>query len=360
MAVRKIARSWQFDFKISGHTRQRKAGFRTQAEALEAERQRRSDLISGRKRILFVDAYQMYLSGTTLKPLSRDHWKRCWVNIEPVLGHLYIEEVDTPAMDALKATLPSHLAPSSINHRLALVSAILHFLWKRRLIGSVPYIPRESVPQTESGWYTAEERDRFFDAMFELRPRWFAFYYLSMRLGLRLGEEYSVSKSRIRDAPVRLIIDRAVQRGNKERPAQLGTRKNNKTLTLALTPDLVDAIRWHINQGYSGEEFLFSPSGQFPKYLTSHRRPLLAVQRALGLRELSHSRIGRHSVASQAATGGHSMKAIQAQLGHQSVQSTDHYAHLGDGAQLRLVQDLEPASPPHVNLRSTGTDDEET
>ena len=151
--------------------------------------------------------------------------------------------------------------------------------------------------------------------------------------------------------------ERAVQRGNKERPALLGTRKNNKSLMLSLPRDVVDAIRWQINQGYSGEEFLFSANGTFPRHFDSHKRPLRSVQRALGLRALSHHQIGRHSVASQAATGGHSIKAIQAQLGHQSAQSTHLYAHLGYQAQLRLVEALQPVSPPHVNVRSTGADE---
>jgi hypothetical protein len=40
--------------------------------------------------------------------------------------------------------------------------------------------------------------------------------------------------------------------------------------------------------------------------------------------------------------------------------SADLYAHMGERGQLRLVQALEPVSPPHVNVRSTGTEDEET
>jgi integrase len=52
--------------------------------------------------------------------------------------------------------------------------------------------------------------------------------------------------------------------------------------------------------------------------------------------------------------GGHSIKAIQAQLGHRSEQSTHVYAHLGSDAQLRLVKALQPVAPPHVNVRSTG------
>jgi integrase len=109
------------------------------------------------------------------------------------------------------------------------------------------------------------------------------YFYLTMRLGLRRGEVYALAKSRIRESPPQLIIDRAVQRGAKDRPARLGTRKNNKTLTLSLTPDVADAIRWHVEQGYSGPEFLFVPGDSFPKRLDSHKR---AVQRALGLREL--------------------------------------------------------------------------
>ncbi|HEV3192203.1 MAG TPA: hypothetical protein VGY54_16940 [Polyangiaceae bacterium] len=62
-------------------------------------------------------------------------------------------------------------------------------------------------------------------------------------------------------------------------------------------------------------------------------RPLKLVQQKLGLRMLSHHKVGRHSVASQA---------------------------LGSGAQRRLVEALKPARAPHehalhVNLASTDT-----
>jgi len=164
--------------------------------------------------------------------------------------------------------------------------------------GRTPYVPTQRVPMTEPVWYGEEERDRLLDGMFRLQPRWYLFFYLTTRLGLRTGEVYAISKSRIRDIPPQLIVDRAVQRGNKERPALLGTRKNNRSLTLSLAQDVVDAIRWHIKQGYSGEEFLFSAD-------------------------------------------------------------THLYAHLGYQAQLRLVEALQPVSPPHVNVRSTGSNGED-
>jgi len=62
---------------------------------------------------------------------------------------------------------------------------------------------------------------------------------------------------------------------------------------------------------------------------------------------LSHHKVGRHSVASQAVTSGESVKAVKAQLGHKSEQSTHKYAHLGSGAQRRLVEGLKPGRAPH-------------
>jgi integrase len=353
MVVRKLAQSWQYDFTVPGYDRQRKAGYRTKAEAREAEGRAREDLIMGRKRVLFADAYEHYTSAITMKDRSRDSVEHLWRQIEPVLGHLFVEEVDTPAMDALKRALPHHLGPKSINNRLALVRAILRFGWKRGYLASVPYVPMESAPKTQPRWYPEQERDRFLDGLFELQPQWYTFYYITLRLGLRAGEVYAVSRSRLRDIPPQLIVDRAVQRGTKSRPAKLVPRKNNEAYVLDLTQDILDATRWHIRQGYAGPEFLFSKDGTFPRYIDGYKRPARVVQHTLGLPSLSHKGLGRHSVASQAATRGHSMKAIQAQLGHRSEQSTHVYAHLGSRAQLRLVEALQPVAPPHVNVRST-------
>jgi len=41
-------------------------------------------------------------------------------------------------------------------------------------------------------------------------------------------------------------------------------------------------------QGYAGPEFLFSKDGTFPRYIDSYKRPMVVVQRALGLRPMSH------------------------------------------------------------------------
>ena len=61
------------------------------------------------------------------------------------------------------------------------------------------------------------------------------------------------------------------------------TRKNDEAYVLDLPDDVMEAIQWHVREGFSGPEFLFSDDGEFPKYVDSHKRPLREVQRELGL-----------------------------------------------------------------------------
>jgi integrase len=366
MAVRKLRRSWQYDFTISGFGRQREGGYKTRTEALLAEKSARERLLSGGRQVLFREGYAQYMAATRMKDRGRDAYLHLWKRIGPELGHLYAEEVDTSALDTFKQSLPKHLAPKSVNQHLILIRAVLRFLWKRSRLRSVPYVPMESVPTTHADWYTKEERDQLLEGMFRLQPQWYLFYYLTARLGLRVGEVYAITHRQMRREPPRLIVDHAVQRGTMTRPALLSSRKNDEAYVLDLTADILAAVDWHVSAGYAGPEFLFSKTGAFPRYIDSHVRPLKFVQSKLGLRALSHHKAGRHSVASQAVTGGESIKAVQAQLGHRSEQSTHKYMHLGSGAQRHLVEALQPARAPHESsscgahgiLASTDSDGE--
>ncbi|MCP4604275.1 MAG: hypothetical protein GY847_27755 [Proteobacteria bacterium] len=347
--VRKLAKSWQYDFMPPGQKRERKGGYRTKAAARVAGQKRMKALEMGAGQVTLAEAYATYMAKTKMKDRSRDTYEHHWSRVESVLGYLFIEDVTTSAMDDLKEELRSELGPQTINHHLTLVRAVLGFMWKRERLTHVPFVPKEKVPKKAKAWYTTEERDQLLDGMFHLQPRWYLFFYLTCRLGLRRGEVYAISHRQIRHIPPSLVIDQQVQVGSKTRDAKvIDSRKNGEDYTLEVTQDVLDAVAWHIEQGYAGEKFLFSEDGKFPRWADSYMRPLRTVQGKLKLRLLGHHAIGRHSVGSQAATGGESMKAIQRQLGHRSAQSTDQYVHLGSKAQLRVVEALEPTSPPHA------------
>lgn len=346
--VERLPKSWRYHFKLPGSPREKRGGFRTRQAALVAGKEKLLKLERGASEVTLLDAYKAYLAATRMKDRSRDTYEHHWSRIEPVLGHVLIGDVDTEMLDAFKQTLPENLGPKSVNHHLVLIRVVLRFAWKRGKLRFLPYIPLESVPQKIPEWYTQEERDQLLDGMFRLQPRWYLFFYLTCRLGLRRGEVYAISHRQIRHIPPQLLVDQQVQRGTKTREAKLVSRKNNEAYSLELTQDVLDAINWHVSKGYAGEDFLFTRTGEFPRWIDSYVRPLRTVQEKLKMRTLGHHAIGRHSVASQAATGGESIKAIQAQLGHRSEQSTHRYAHLGSRAQLHVVEALTPASPPHT------------
>ena len=345
--VRRLKKSWQYDFKLPDKKRERKGKFRTKAAAFEAGLQRMKVLQNNTEKITLKEAYETYVRVSQLKDRTRDTYSHHWGVIEPLIGHMYISEITTTVLDEFKVQLPSRLGPRTMNHHLTLVRAVLRFMWKRQKLALLPYIPMMKVPVKEQPWYTTVERDRLLTEMHLKYPQWYLFFYITCRLGLRRAEVYAIARRQVKDIPPRLVVDQQVQRGTKTREACLITRKNNETYTLELPEDVMAAIKWHISQGYAGSEFLFSKDGTFPKYIDSYMRPLITVQRKLGLQELGHHAIGRHSVASQAATRGESIKAIQAQLGHRSESSTHKYAHLGSGAQLKVVESLTPDSPPH-------------
>ena len=66
MTVRFNGYSWGYDFQIQGYGRHRKTTFRTRAEAVAAERRKRAEVLAGHRRVMFADAYQMYLDASTV------------------------------------------------------------------------------------------------------------------------------------------------------------------------------------------------------------------------------------------------------------------------------------------------------
>ena len=83
MAVRRLPKSWIYDFTIPGFGRHRQGGYRTKAEALLAEKRAREDLLSGARRFVFQDGYAEYMAATRMKDRGRDAYEHLWKRIEP-------------------------------------------------------------------------------------------------------------------------------------------------------------------------------------------------------------------------------------------------------------------------------------
>lgn len=351
MVTRKRGEGYEYDFRLLGK-RWRKGRFRTKAEATAAEKLKREELLTGKVRKTFREAYDDYVVG--LKRRSRaattlEHYQTFYDRtLGPALGHLYLTEVSTSVINAMKQKMPTSWGPKSVNQRLILLRAVMRFAWEMEWIPYPPKVPMEKVPKRPVEWHEVDERDEFLQAIFDMHPQWYFFFYLSARLGLRRGEVYPIEHSQFVVDKMQLVIDKAVVVGVKGRPAYVRhARKGGDSLVLEITQDIVDAYKWHCQQGYAGKRLVFNVNDTIPNTLDSHEWPMNDVYKKTGLRRLTHHKLGRHSVGSQADSIGATTKAIQRQLGHKSPKSTDQYVHGSSKAQRAIVEALRPTRAPH-------------
>lgn len=172
-----------------------------------------------------------------------------------------------------------------------------------------------------------------------------------MRLGLHTGEVYGIARRPIHREALRLVIDQAVQHGTKTRASCFAPRKNDEAYALDITADIVQAVDWHVEQGYGGPEFLFSKTGDFPRYIDSHV-PLKWCRQG----SASHAQPPQVGTAFGRKPSRHQRRGGEGPARHKSEQSTHKYAHLGSGAQRRLMEGLKPAAAaPHELATRTAT-----
>ncbi len=122
-------------------------------------------------------------------------------------------------------------------------------------------------------------------------------------------------------------------------PAEATKTKESRTLTVSA--DLWSALSaWRIKSGHKGDAPLFS-IGRVQAFRRVQRYAKLA-----GIEQVDcHS--FRHGFATWALEGGASLNAVQAALGHKSLQTTSIYLHLTEsarGAAERAVADAIDAS----------------
>ena len=192
--VRKLKKSWQYDFKCPGEPRVRKGGFRTKQAAKIAGSKLLVKLESGAQGITLSDAYQAYMAATRMKDGSRDCFQTYWNRISPVLGDHFIDEIDTALLDQLKQDLPSSWEPKTTNFVLSLVRVVLRFMWKRGKLRYVPYVPMEPTVTKHRDWYSVEERDKLLEGIFQQYPEWYLFFYLTAVWDSE-GQRYTLSRT---------------------------------------------------------------------------------------------------------------------------------------------------------------------
>lgn len=189
--------------------------------------------------------------------------------------------------------------------------------------------------------FTAAEVERIAEAV--RQPYDLAIYLLAYG-GLRFGELAALRRDDCDLDRQRLRVDEAVS----DLSGQLhyGPPKNHQRRYVTIPPFLCTKLAEHLDNLVERDQRAFvitSPGGQPLRYNNFYRRFWIRALRDAGI---AHAGIHslRHTCASLLIEQGAPIKAVQAQLGHQSAELTlDRYGHLYPDQMVVLAQRLEDA-----------------
>lgn len=249
---------------------------------------------------------------------------------EVPLGH--IRPLDVEAW--VDEMVDEALSASRIRQAHQCLSAMLKAAVRSEMIFRNPAhgveLPSDTSSDSDRLFLKAEQVARFADTFEQHEYR--TLVYVLAYGGLRWGEMVALRRKRCDLLRKRLIVAEAVSTVKGE--LVFGDTKNHRSRAVQLPPFVVEMLARHMEDvGDDPDALVFtSPKGCVLRYSNFRRKFWNPARERAGLDDLTPHDL-RHTCASLLRAMGADAKAIQAQLGHSSVQVTmDTYTHLFEGA----------------------------
>jgi len=250
---------------------------------------------------------------------------RC--HLGPGLGAQRLGDLDLETLEIFKSKLIGKIGNRSVNAVLSLLGTVLEDSVREGYLPSNParYIRKLPVPLREMDFLTPEELKTLLIACSDENTR--DLIAVAAMTGIRRGELLALRWMDIEFESGLLHIRRSYSRGEFLEPK---TRTSHRQIDLE--GSIIQRLRERrMRQGNpEGEELVFNRKGGLPidpdnLTKTTWRQAL----RNAGLRESLRWHDLRHTYASLLLEATGSMKYVQRQLGHSSIQVTlDRYTHL--------------------------------
>jgi integrase len=341
MAVRKIKNSWWVDLRADYIRYRKRSPENTKAGAEAYEALLRQKLARGEQVDrptqsqvqLFKDfAWQWFEEyvETNNKP-SEQRNKRHILNasLVPFFGKMPIEKITTQSIEQYKAlTHKSGISPKSINNRLIVLSKCIKTAYEwLELAGVPPKVVLLKCPPPKTDYLSPDECELLTSHANGVIKE---LIVTALRTGMRQGELKGLQWSSI-DWQHRSLT---VRHSRNDYTKQLESPKSNRERHIPMDVDIYTMLFNH----KKSTGYVFTDVNNKPlkgKYLEEH---LNAVCKEAGLRKIGWHTL-RHTFASQLATMGVPLNAVQAPLGHSNITTTMRYAHLAP-SQLRKAIDM--------------------
>jgi integrase len=254
-------------------------------------------------------------------------------HVLPILGDFYMDAVTREDIYAWrKAQVGS---PASINSRLRLLRTFFGDVCREHGLPNpterVKRVVDESTDadddRADSKVLTAGELAAVLSAIRSCAPQHYPLVLALALTGCRFGEATALRWTDIDEDAGVIRIRRAQWRGF------VGTTKTRKTRTVALAPELADALRAHRAERWAKANGPVSPwvftsrTGGF-LHSTMLRRPLRRAATLAGLSRAPSAHWFRHTMSDllRQATTGQVQRSI---TGHVTEAMSEHYSHVG-------------------------------
>lgn len=345
MSARKMRNTWWIDFRFNGRRYRKRSPENTRAgaqafetvlrqkvargESIEPERS--ETILEENKR--FADYIGEWLK-VYAKPNNKPSTLRAKENIIrthllPFFGEMALREVTNIQVERFKALKNSEgAAPKTVNNFLSVLRTCLSSANEWGYINSLPRFTWLKVPPQKFDFLSEDEANHFLRQSHG--SSWYLMILCALRTGMRLGELCGLDWEDVDLVKGLITVRRSLVEG------VMGSPKNNRIRHIPISKDLLTEFQQHrLNTG-----LVFKRSnGEMMNVIYAWRglqeACLQANIRSFGWHTL------RHTFASHLVMKGVPIRAVQALMGHSTIQMTERYSHLAPSSLHDAIATLE-------------------
>lgn len=338
-SVRRLASgAWQARYNdLDGRRRTGDVKFESRAEAVRWLAKVEEDLRldrwvdpDGGKTPLEAWAWRWFDSRVDLKPKTRVSYASLLRNqILPTFGRRQLSRIRPIDVQEWIARMQNRgLSSSRVRQATHLLGSIMKAAIAEGMIAGNPCtgarLPR--MPRQEMAYFTADQVEQIASAM---RSPYAVLVHVFAYGGLRFGEAAALRRNDCDLERARLRVDESLADVNGT--LIFGSTKTHQQRYVVIPPFIVAMLRQHLEEhvGASHDALVFtSPDGTPLRYGNFSRRFWKRALADAGIPATGLHAL-RHTCATLLISHGAPIKAVQAQLGHQSAELTlDRYGHL--------------------------------